>query len=356
MARVAYGDEDGSPAIKALAGFDPDRASYYLPRSALEPVEDLQLKVFPELEEWRRKLDAGELEDESICLDAFMTTLKYLRVVLLQDAVLMKSRFPDLFLWQHELFSDPLFLSFERQLKESIASAQDPHDLQIQVLLPGVLETMNENHRSIQSEAAGRHLAAMEILNEQKLEQQRLSNAVFDILSGKAPIRIQADLSNSGISSAPASNKTETVPAINLQEILSNSGISSAPANNVTETRSVSAVSQGSSSREIGVVQYSMSRNIVTVRDVYREWSTGLGTGPAVKSLEETYGTKWRKADKDMRHFNRRKLIIDEVELEASQRNLPVDTIIREMDQDIKIRKRSLAQLQNEISTKRRAQ
>ncbi|OBZ80747.1 hypothetical protein A0J61_11204 [Choanephora cucurbitarum] len=37
-----------------------------------------------------------------------------------------------------------------------------------------------------------------------------------------------------------------------------------------------------------------MNRNLVTVVNVWREYSVGAHGGPSIKHLEETYNTKWR--------------------------------------------------------------
>lgn len=56
-----------------------------------------------------------------------------------------------------------------------------------------------------------------------------------------------------------------------------------------------------------------MSRTIVTVPDLWREWTVGLGNGPAVQALEDTYGAQWRPDQSERVFYSRRKVIIDEI-------------------------------------------
>ncbi|EDN08635.1 predicted protein [Histoplasma mississippiense (nom. inval.)] len=58
---------------------------------------------------------------------------------------------------------------------------------------------------------------------------------------------------------------------------------------------------------------YSLSRTIQSVPDLWREWTTGLGGGPSVQSLEDQGGS-WRKSSsKEQMMFCRRKIIINEI-------------------------------------------
>ena len=58
---------------------------------------------------------------------------------------------------------------------------------------------------------------------------------------------------------------------------------------------------------------YELSRTITTVPDLWREWTVGLGVGPAVQHLEDTYGAAWRPSQKERVLYSRRKVIIDEI-------------------------------------------
>lgn len=50
---------------------------------------------------------------------------------------------------------------------------------------------------------------------------------------------------------------------------------------------------------------YSLSRTIISITDLWREYAIGLTGCPSVKSLEQQYGTSWRKGN-ESRFFSRR--------------------------------------------------
>lgn len=60
--------------------------------------------------------------------------------------------------------------------------------------------------------------------------------------------------------------------------------------------------------------QYRLSRTITTVPDVWKEWNSGIGAGPAVQHLEDQYGSSWRtRSGGEGTLFCRRKAIVDKV-------------------------------------------
>jgi hypothetical protein len=86
--------------VKGLAGFDPKKSAFCLPRASVIPPEALNSLVFPWIEDWIAKLDACCLE-LMICLNSFLKTMLFLRIVFLQDAVCLKELLPNLFIWNH---------------------------------------------------------------------------------------------------------------------------------------------------------------------------------------------------------------------------------------------------------------
>jgi Transcriptional activator of glycolytic enzymes len=50
---------------------------------------------------------------------------------------------------------------------------------------------------------------------------------------------------------------------------------------------------------------------VFTVADVWREWKEGVAGGPAIESLEEQYGHRWRPGNTMTVQFCRRKVVLD---------------------------------------------
>ncbi|KAL0097248.1 transcriptional activator of glycolytic enzymes-domain-containing protein [Phycomyces blakesleeanus] len=59
---------------------------------------------------------------------------------------------------------------------------------------------------------------------------------------------------------------------------------------------------------------YSLSRDIVTVTDLWREWSVGLSDAmPSVIELNKTKGSSWRSIAKERQFYSRRLIIVNKI-------------------------------------------
>ena len=63
-----------------------------------------------------------------------------------------------------------------------------------------------------------------------------------------------------------------------------------------------------------------MCRTIQTVPDLWREWTVGWGSGPAIQTLEQAYGSRWRLSPTERVFFGRRKVIVDEIKRRTTSR------------------------------------
>lgn len=75
-----------------------------------------------------------------------------------------------------------------------------------------------------------------------------------------------------------------------------------------------------------GVPLYKMSREVVTISDLWQEWEYGRDGNWPVKELEKDWGTKWRKNDR--KWFNIRLHIINAIETLKKERNFSTDSAI----------------------------
>lgn len=72
----------------------------------------------------------------------FLLLLKYLRVVILQDAVIVKARLPHLPIWLESPFNLPEFATFENELKEGITATPNPFQGSVASTAPDVARTL----------------------------------------------------------------------------------------------------------------------------------------------------------------------------------------------------------------------
>jgi hypothetical protein len=78
---------------------------YFLPRGSIQPCDTLQRRIFPQLDYWLERFESGHEIEQTLSCKGFLHLLKYLRVVILQDSVLLQDLFPNLFVWEHEIFA-----------------------------------------------------------------------------------------------------------------------------------------------------------------------------------------------------------------------------------------------------------
>jgi Centromere DNA-binding protein complex CBF3 subunit, domain 2 len=74
----------------------------------------------------------------SISLLFFIKLLKYLRVVLLQDAAILKNEYPGDLIWTHPLFSSAEFRSFQAEVVFAEQNVADPLSQQIENIVPDI--------------------------------------------------------------------------------------------------------------------------------------------------------------------------------------------------------------------------
>ncbi|KAE8226620.1 hypothetical protein CF326_g7676 [Tilletia indica] len=124
--------------VRALAGFCAEGGDYYLPRTLLEPPASLSDQLWPqatreEAKVRERHANGGQTDQGAL---SFLELIKWLRVVLLQDAALLSTAYPLLPLWSMPPFSSPAFDHFRRDLTSTIKDTVNPVEVTISQLIP----------------------------------------------------------------------------------------------------------------------------------------------------------------------------------------------------------------------------
>ena len=110
--------------LRAMAGFKPrGLGDYYLPRAQVQPPESLVQALWPWIDQWLAWLDPepadlpehlvgeGSPDQDDMAAQGFLRLLAQLRIVILQDSVLLRREFPAHPMWAHELFHRADYLS-----------------------------------------------------------------------------------------------------------------------------------------------------------------------------------------------------------------------------------------------------
>ena len=81
---------------------------------------------------------------------------------------------------------------------------------------------------------------------------------------------------------------------------------------------------------------YKLSRDVVTIPGLWREWTVGLGGLPSVAALDSMYGSRWR-APSERQYYSMRKVIIDEIMARVRQSLSDpeaIEVVIEAMEQE----------------------
>ena len=276
--------------------------------------------------------------------------MKFLRVVLLQDAVCLKRQFPDLFIWTNALFTTSEFLEFEKRMERCIAESSRPDDQRIREILPDLSSRIGEEFSAIRSSVSA-NLAAIE---RTLGNVEHLSEKFDDVFSGRANLSLNVTLNGrKGPGGAPTfSGAIKATEDLTVKDNLQ----VGQPENAVAISSAISAAESaamhiaGNQQLESIPPVYKVSQSVLTVFDLWREWTTGIGGAPSVKCLEDAWGDQnGEYRQQKVGFFNRRKIIIDHVYHLTKSEGKTVSEAVRFLDNRITASKKSLDWLQKQI-------
>ena len=76
---------------------------------------------------------------------------------------------------------------------------------------------------------------------------------------------------------------------------------------------------EGTATSNSNVHQYKLSRQIVTMKELWNEWTLGINGSPSVLQLNQQFKTKWRTNATETKFYSRRLLIINGIKSVASR-------------------------------------
>ncbi len=173
-------------AMRVLAGFPTERGSFYIERALVDPPQSLQEKVFPEIDQWLHLIgaEADNGVEKTIAAHGFLSTLKQMRAILLQDAVFLIEEFPSLAVWDHEIFQMDDFKTFAAELKQAIITTPEPADIIIQQAIPAVATSIDNLGLTIQNH----HRTILQQMEEMKNMSERVQSTYDDLTNGRIPL------------------------------------------------------------------------------------------------------------------------------------------------------------------------
>ena len=293
--------------MRVMSGFSPRENSYFIKRDCLEPPESLLQQIFPQLDNTLLLQQQGQADQSLSCI-GFLKLLKKLREVVLQDSVFLQDCYPELFLWRHSLFRSTEYQNFKSELLNAVDVEEDPSITRMEDVMPDMCAAVRHQTNTITMDMSihGTRLSRIENqlnrietqLNREITQLNRDRTQLNRIVSGMhafSSISIGSQLNQAG-SQFEGPDDFESVDSENGDVIEPNRVI-------IAQT----------APRQ----KFKMIRNEkMTVKELWEEWTIGYPLRvppiPSIRSLE-TQGTYWREGS-ESRYFNRRKLILDQVQ------------------------------------------
>jgi hypothetical protein len=270
--------------MRTLAGFPKDRGHFYIPRAAVEPPEALKDMIFPDVSKWASvhglhgASEPDSNAEHSIATDGFLMLMTLIRTVFLQDSIYLRDAYPNLFIWKHPIFQCEQYHEFAAMLKDAVDTSTVPQEERLQLAVPLIAEKLTDMTRVMQDQ----HNIIHNKLDTQYAVHTNFQQKMADIFSGRSNIRIQ----------------TDSFPYDPMDIEPMSSDENNAPLSLTTDK---------------GIPSYVLCRSLTTVNEVWVEYTIGFGSNPAVRDLENTFGTKWRTGPKEQRYFCRRNILYKEI-------------------------------------------
>ncbi|KAL9932371.1 hypothetical protein V8E36_008850 [Tilletia maclaganii] len=164
----------------------------------------LQQQIFPGIDDTLRQIEDGKDCERDLAAQGFLRLLRYLRRVLLQDAVALRRTHLHLPLFGHPLFRSAEFLAFEAQLKPALDAPEKPVSIAIAEALPEIaqfLSSMQNNQLAMAQLAARTDDRIVEIATMTRSAFQNISEQV-QALSRKK-VRVDVVVHQDAAATAP---------------------------------------------------------------------------------------------------------------------------------------------------------
>lgn len=310
--------------MRIVAGFTASAGDYFLARAAHEPPHALQKQLWPWIEEWEARFEArarrcsweeGGLDEDDLAADGFLKLMRHLRVVLLQDLAVLQPRYPNLPFFAYAPFHGPEWDEYALRVQTEAAGVSEPHSLLLQRALPELSNVLQSTREAILQ--SGQRLATR-LESQVRGLQSSLEGQVQGLKSGlDALVQGQVPITFTGYFGAGPGPAPVPVPVP--------VPVSAAAAPATGPAPAAAATAQGPP-------VFAALAKAYTVKDVWREWDEGLGGRPAIRELEEQWGSSWRPGNTVRVQYCRRKVIWDEL-LARTARGKSQEEAVAELEQ-----------------------
>ncbi|KAG1444101.1 hypothetical protein G6F56_010431 [Rhizopus delemar] len=219
------------------------------------------------------------------------------------DSVVLQNKYPGLAIWNNDLFRSKSFLSYKRQILESMPPIDEsvPISMQVERIVPQMSAAIRTSYTSIGSEIRALKAEMRQNMETYQNDSRRETRQhIFGFF-------------RQGLNYC---SQLESVTASSSQNLQTN---------NVTEPLFANGDTTANDNISFPIAPipvYHLDRTLKTVDEVWKEYSVGIKRGPAVEMLELEHGTLWRKDRTEARYFGRRNVIYKEIKRMANELNI----------------------------------
>jgi hypothetical protein len=142
----------------------------------------------------------------------FLQLLNQLRIILLQDSVLLQAQFPRHSMWDDPIFAREDYTAFAEQIRQSLLCTETPQEIQLRQTLPIITDRLSVLQKDIYQ--------AVDLHGYQAHEQLRkIARQLHDLLSSHVTFAVRA--MDASIIEARTPDSDSFIPSSQLAACLS---------------------------------------------------------------------------------------------------------------------------------------
>jgi hypothetical protein len=364
--------------LRKTAGWHDQPGTFFPPRGIRPPPDSLRTQIWPWLDQWKDRFGPRPDQIDDMAAEGFTRLLRYLRDVFLQDACLLRSRYPHHILWQHPVFQHPEFAPFEEDVLVAIRdNPGQPMEHSILQVVPAIgtqlglltnhftrleyrLEDWKNSVALTMQQQSDRNVQQVVSLMQDQAALLHRAAATF-VVSQRQPLPFESRLTTTAAAAAAAAAQPEDPhdPPWDSESL--------APSRYCTPNELHTATwppppppaapkdAAALPPLPLRAAPYlpaapplpppppppahsfsyiRMRADVVTVQELWKEWHDGSPGRPSIEQMERSQ-PGWRKVDGGAsQFFSVRKAIIAKVkELAQSKYNGATGLAIRELDE-----------------------
>jgi Transcriptional activator of glycolytic enzymes/Centromere DNA-binding protein complex CBF3 subunit, domain 2 len=310
------------------------------------------------LEQTEAMNDARPEKFRDIATSCFMNLLRWFRVIILQDAVYLRKKYPALKIWLEPAFNNPLFETFAEQLSHEAAYGETPQHVRVSRAMPDLANQLRQQHLNSMDSISTYHQS---VLVQNKQEHAITRDSITQSL--QPIVLFLNNISGSGVTlqtssqthvrlSSSESNPTSENPTLrsganavlnvpmSLQIIPSTANADHGLHAAVTGTSTSDNLPRQlpASSGSGSVEQHRLAIHVHSVVDLWREYNEGIPhkvggpPAPPIRQLDQNFGAQWRQKDDCRKAYSRRRHIWEVILRAAKNLNFAPEIIAEKMD------------------------